>query len=227
MKDTRRNDPPSENTRSRTQIREEQKKAWEEKKKAYEAIPSLSTRSNLSKALTEEDILEQANDLKKVKEQLYRGERIYGQGSICAVISDVASNIMKPSEQQRSLEKSPTRQTEVDIDKYFKDQFISLLDSVSASDLPSSFNRHFPIKEVKSIYGDEKALAYAEARGLALRKKAEQTPWEDTTKAFNDRYDVKVDRLWINDDASKDFIKINVYVKNPTDGTQLPAYARH
>src|SRR5437660_1003899 len=103
MKDTRRNDPPSENTRSRTQIREE-------KKNAYEAIPSLSNRSNLSKSLTEEDILEQANDLKKVKEQLYRGERIYGQGSICAVISDVASNIMKPSEQQRSLEKSPTRQ---------------------------------------------------------------------------------------------------------------------
>lgn len=116
---------------------------------------------------------------------------------------------------------------QIDIDEYFKDQFVSLLDSISLSDLPSSFNRHIPIKDVRNMYGPEKAIAYAAARGLTLLKKAEQTPWKDTTEAFKKRYDVKVDRLWISDDAAKDFIVAKVYVKNPVHGIQLPAYARH
>jgi hypothetical protein len=102
--------------------------------------------------------------------------------------------ILYPTEGQKSDSSKDTK-AKVDIDTFFKDTFISLMEKQGVSLSPDEqlpFDRHTPIHEIAEPFGKDVAITFLVSCGKAIDKKSEQVTYrEGASQKFKD-YDNKV-----------------------------------
>src|SRR5690348_8359021 len=102
--------------------------------------------------------------------------------------------ILYPTEEQKS-DRSKDTKVKVDIDTFFRDTFISLMEKQGISIPPDEllpFDRHTPIHEIAEPFGKDFAIAFIVSCGKAIDKKCEQATYRrDASQKFKG-YDNKV-----------------------------------
>ncbi|GHO93448.1 hypothetical protein KSF_034960 [Reticulibacter mediterranei] len=119
--------------------------------------------------------------------------------------------ILYPTEGQKS-DRSKGAKAKVDVDAFFKDTFVSLMEKQGISIPPDEllpFDRHTPIHEIAEPFGKDFAISFIISCGKAIDKKCEQATYrKDASQKFKG-YDNKVtlisDSLFEVKSSSDDF----------------------
>jgi len=93
----------------------------------------------------------------------------------------------------------PTSKAKLDINTYFRNTFVSIMEKKGIFDFSSNeplpFDRNAPIHQVREYYGEEAAIALIVSHGKVTEKKSEQAAYrEDIPETFKE-YDNKATRV--------------------------------
>ncbi len=117
-----------------------------------------------------------------------------------------------PLAERQKPERSKDTKAKVDIDTFFRDTFVSLMEEKGASlspDEPLPFDRHTPIHEIAEPFGKDVATAFLVSCGKAIEKKSEQVTYREGASQKFKEYDNKVtlivDSLFEVKSSSDDF----------------------